>query len=228
MYLLKRRFRVIQGSLARGTELLLVTSSTTCCDMGHGDARAVSVACGLGFEQHVRRLLGQRFRGPMAPGQVLITDAGAHPTACHVAHVAVVDDREGIPLLHPGAPHRGARTGLPSGRRLPDMERIAECYESLWLAIERIDEIGDISVGLGALGAGVAELGVRLPTDLACRSLRDHLRRVRSSQIGDVTFYAYSLLELINMMEVVSTYFEVPPETVPRQVRRLVPRRHPS
>jgi len=212
MYLLKRRFRVIQGSLARGTELLLVTSSTTCCDMGHGDARAVSVACGLGFEQHVRRLLGQRFRGPMAPGQVLITDAGAHPTACHVAHVAVVDDREGI----------------PSGRRLPDIARIAECYESLWPAIDRIDEIGSISVGLGALGSGVAELGVRMPTDFACRSLRDHLRRWRSSQIGDVTFYAYSLLELVNMMEVVSTYFEVPPETVPRQVRRLVPRRHPS
>jgi O-acetyl-ADP-ribose deacetylase (regulator of RNase III) len=208
MRLLKRRFRVVQESPTRGSELLLVCSASTTCRMDRGEAGAVDSACGLGFEAHVQHELVEQHGGPMEPGDVLVTDAGAHPTACYVAHAALVDDREGI----------------PSGRRLPDMERVAACCERLWPAIEAIDEFGSISVAMVALGAGAGELGVRLPTDLACRTLAQHLRTHPDSRIGDVTFYSRALLEHVNMTEVVASYFDMPPESVPCGMRRFLQR----
>lgn len=208
MHLFKRQFRVVQGSVTQGRELLIVASATACCEMDRGEAGAVGAACGLGYEQHVKRLMIERYHGPMEPGDVLITDAGAHVTAGYVAHVAVFDDRGDI----------------PQDKRLPDLERIATCCDNLWPAIEAIDELGSISVGMVALGAGATEMGVRLPTDLACRSLRDHLRSRPNSRIGDVTFYAYAMLEYVNMMEVVTSYFDVPVESVPYGMRKFLQR----
>ena len=110
----------------------------------------------------------------------LITDAGAHPTARHVAHVAVMDYRQGF----------GARS-------FPDLERIETCCKGLWEAIETVDESGPISVAMVALGAGTGQLGVRAPTEIACRTLKEHLGNRTQSKIGDVTFYGYQLTEYI-------------------------------
>ena len=199
---MKRTIVVRQGSLTDGRELLLVNASNTNARLGSGVSGAIRAACGPGYQEHIVRALVAAHGGPMVPGQTLITDAGAHPTARHVAHVAVMDYRQGF----------GASS-------FPDLERIETCCKGLWEAIETVDESGPISVAMVALGAGTGQLGVRAPTEIACRTLKEHLGRRPQSKIGDVTFYGYQLTEYIAMVDVVSAFFDLPEGSVPEEIR---------
>ena len=84
-----------QGSLTDGDETVLVNASNTNAQLGTGVSAAIRQACGAGYQEKVLAALEHEFHGPMQPGQVLLTHAGTHPRAIWVAHVAVMDYREG-------------------------------------------------------------------------------------------------------------------------------------
>lgn len=186
--MLTPRISVAQGSLTAGDETVLVNASNTNVALGSGVSSAIREACGAGFQAHIAELLRTRFGGPMAPGDVLVTDAGAHPRARWVAHVAVMDYRAGS----------GARA-------LPTHDVIARGCANLWAALEELP-IG-VSVAMPALGAGVGRLGARDSTRIACQSLQDHLHTRPTSRIDAVTFYGYLLHEYIAIADVVGSSF---------------------
>jgi O-acetyl-ADP-ribose deacetylase (regulator of RNase III) len=202
-----RTITIKQGSLIDGSERLLVNASNTSCALGSGVSGAIRKACGEGYQEKIVQQMTARFGGPMAPGQVLITDAGAHPRARWVAHAAVMDYRDGY-----------------SGKSAPSLDRIRRCCCNLWPAIESIDANEPVSVAMVALGAGTGGLGVRHPTEIACETLREHLEASDNSRIGDVVFYGFSLVEFVNIVEVVSAAFDVPPETIPEEARGYLER----
>jgi O-acetyl-ADP-ribose deacetylase len=175
-----------QGSLTDGDEDVLVNASNTNVALGTGVSGAIARACGPGYQEQIRAALGARFGGPMPPGEVLVTGAGAHPRAKWIAHVAVMDYRPGSPAGM--APTRG---------------RIREACTKLWRAIEAIEAQGPLRVAMVALGAGVGGLGVRAPTELACETLREHLELTPASKIGRVVFYGYMLHEFMTVEEIV-------------------------
>jgi O-acetyl-ADP-ribose deacetylase (regulator of RNase III) len=181
------RIAVVQGSLTDGHETVLVNASNTNVALGSGVSAAIRSACGPGYQEHIQEAMLDRFHGPMAPGDVLITDAGTHPTAKWVAHVAVMDYRDGF-------------TG--SSRPTPGV--IEDGCNKLWPAVEAIGE--DVTVAMVALGAGVGQLGVRVPTQIACDTLKRHLDD-RPSRIKGVTFYGFMLHEKMAIAEVVKTSF---------------------
>jgi O-acetyl-ADP-ribose deacetylase (regulator of RNase III) len=177
---------VRQGSLTDGDEDVLVNASNTNVALGSGVSAAIAKACGPGYQEHIKQALDARFGGPMPPAEVLVTDAGAHPRAKWVAHVAVMD----------------YRPGAPAGTT-PSRGRIREACEKLWRALEAIDSPSPLGVAMVALGAGVGGLGVRAPTEEACDTLRAHLAVTPGSWIGKVVFYGYALHEFIAVKEVV-------------------------
>ena len=120
----------------------------------------------------------------MQPGQVLITDAGAHPTARWVAHVAVMDYRQGF-----------------TAASYPTPELVERACKALWQAIEAIGE-KSLSVAMVALGAGTGNLGLRRSMEIACTTLAEHLSTRPEGAIGDVTFYGYELHEFLVTLEV--------------------------
>ncbi|MFY2562866.1 macro domain-containing protein [Corallococcus terminator] len=198
---------VMQGSLVNGRERVLVNASNTNGQLGSGVSGAIRRACGgAGFQEHILTALNARFGGPMAPGEVLVTEAGAHPTAKWVAHVAVMDYREGI--------HGGS---------FPDTQRIREACARLWEALEQLDE-ADLSVAMVALGAGTGGLSLRESVELACSTLGEHLRAREHSRLGRVVFYGYNLPEYIATVDVVSRHFELPEGSVSREVLDFVER----
>lgn len=203
----ERTFLVKQGSLTQGTETLLVNAANTNCRLGSGVSGAIRLACGASFQEHIYSKLQERFDGPMEPGQVLITDAGEHRTARYVAHVAVMDYRNGY-----------------TAASFPDLVAIERCCVNLWKAIEELDS-GNVSIAMVALGGGTGKLGVRKPTELACTTLRSHLKNDEQSVIGDVTFYGYELPEYLAMLEVVASAFPVPQESIPDDVREFMDRK---
>jgi hypothetical protein len=83
----------------------------------------------------------------------------------------------------------------------------------LWRAIEALPE-KPLSVGMVALGAGTGNLGVRLPTEIACETLKAHLARTPESRIARVVFHGYQLHEFANVLHVVRKHF---PEVVSDQ-----------
>lgn len=48
---------------------------------------------------------------------------------------------------------------------------------------------------------------MRAPTEIACVTLRAHLARTAASRIARVTFYAFSMLDQINMNDTVLAHF---------------------
>ncbi|RKH68201.1 macro domain-containing protein [Corallococcus llansteffanensis] len=206
------RIEVAQGSLTDGSERVLVNASNTNVQLGSGVSRAIRLACGPTYQQHLTEALQARFRGPMEPGQVLVTDAGTHPRAKWVAHVAVMDYRQGF-----------------SGNSAPNRARIQVCCVNLWNALESIeggdDDGAPLSVAMVALGAGTGGLGVNDPVALACTTLKTHLAARERSRIARVVFYGYELPEYLNTLEVVTRHFPLPEDSLPAEVREYLARK---
>ncbi len=192
------RIRLAQGNLTEGDALVLVNASNTNGNLGSGVSGAIRVACGPDFQAEIHRALQEEAGGPMEPGDVLVTGAGAHPTAKWVVHVAVMDYRNGF-----------------TGATYPDAERIEACCIDLWSVLEEIDSPVPLTVAMPALGAGTGQLGVRLPTEIACDTLRAHLAGRGSTMIGEIVFYGYLLHEFIAVCDVVSSRFDVSDQTPP-------------
>jgi O-acetyl-ADP-ribose deacetylase (regulator of RNase III) len=179
---------VRSGSLTEGSETVLVNASNTHVSLGSGVSAAIAASCGPGYQATISAALAARFGGPMAPGDVLVTDAGTHPRARWVAHVAVMDYRPGSP--------EGATPTLP---------RIERACRSLWSTLESLPDDA-LSVAMVALGAGVGGLGVRSPTRIACETLRAHARETPASRIARVVFYGYTMLEHANVADEVKRH----------------------
>jgi O-acetyl-ADP-ribose deacetylase len=176
--------RVVQGSLTEGAETLLVNASNTNVALGSGVSAAIRGACGGGYQDHIDAILQKERGGPMEPGDVLITDAGTHPTAHWVAHVAVMDYRRGF-----------------TGTSFPTLEVIRRGCVKLWQAVALLPE--DVTVAMVALGAGTGQLGARKPTEIACETLLSSGR----ARVAGVTFYGFLLPEYLAMAEVVTGFF---------------------
>lgn len=191
---------VRQGDVTGSDADLIVNASNTAAWLGSGVSGAIRRACGPGFQEAIGAALKARFvAGEMEPGDVLITDAGAHPRAKYVAHVAVMDYREG----------RGADAR-------PDAARIEKCCRSLWAAIELFAE--PVSVAMVALGAGTGGLGVRIPTEMTCRTLKE----VSPPKIERVIFFGWETHEYANILHVVRKYFDVDERSIPADVLSFV------
>jgi O-acetyl-ADP-ribose deacetylase (regulator of RNase III) len=195
------RIEVRQGSLTDGRETVLVNASNTNVILGGGVSAAIKAACGLEFQEHIARALVARFDGPMPPGEVLITDAGEHPHARFVAHVAVMDYRP-----------------TSSEDASPSPERIRRGCTNLWNALEALPGREPLSVAMVALGAGVGGLGVRTSTELACETLQEHLARHPDSRLERVVFYGYQRDEFAGIVDVVSSRFPIDESSVPREI----------
>jgi len=197
-----RTIRVVEGDLTEGDALVLVNASNTNAMLGTGVSGAIRRACGRGYQKRLQEALQQRFGGAMEPGQVMITDAGAHPKARWIAHVAVMDYRQGF-----------------TGGSYPTLAVLEAGCRNLWQAIEGIGT-RPLSVAMVALGAGTGNIGLRNSVEMACRTLKEHLAANPDSALGDVTFYGYELPEFVVTLEVVRGHFDVPLECVPEELRK--------
>jgi len=193
-----------QGSLTAGEELVLVNASNTNAALGSGVSGAIRKACGPGYQEAIEAALQRRFGGPMRPGQVLLTDAGAHPRARYVAHVAVMDYRRGM-----------------SASSFPTLEVIRAGCEELWRVLEAETQ-GPLSVAMVALGAGTGGLGVRGPTQVACETLQVHWERQAASRVERVVFYGYALPEHLVICEVVTACFPEAASSLPAEVQEVL------
>ncbi|MEW5739441.1 MAG: macro domain-containing protein [Myxococcota bacterium] len=199
------KIEFVQGSLTDGAESVLVNASNTGATLGSGVSGAIRRACGPAFQGQVHELLQAKFHGPMSPGQVLITHAGAHPRAKWVAHVAVMDYRRGM-----------------GPQSFPTLETINRGCQQLWDALESIEGKERLSVAMVALGAGTGDLGVAEPTRIAAETLQAHLARVPNSRIERVRFYGYLDHELWPMAEaLVKVFPEVRDQLSPELRRRI-------
>src|SRR6185295_15641710 len=111
----------------------------------------------------------------LEPGAVLITDAGTHPRARWVAHVAVMDYRD-----------------QPNVEPRPTLARIEHGARALWSLCEGLDASA-LSIAMVALGAGTGGLGLRDSVGIACRTLSEHLEATPATKIARVIFVAWSL-----------------------------------
>jgi O-acetyl-ADP-ribose deacetylase (regulator of RNase III) len=195
---METKIEVRQGSVTDGDVDVLVNASNTLGRLGSGVSAAIRAACGAGFQGVIYDALAAR-GGPAAPAAVWLTHAGTHPRARFVAHVAVMDYRD------------------DAQQRAPDDARIQQASAALWGVLETVP-LDELSVGMVALGAGTGALGERLPTELACRTLRAHLAKEPSTKIARVVFFGFTALEYANIADVVATHFDV---DVPDDVRRL-------
>jgi O-acetyl-ADP-ribose deacetylase (regulator of RNase III) len=192
---------IAQGSLTDGNELVLVNASNTNAELGTGVSGAIRRSCGPGFQEHVTRTMRTTFGSLMEPGDVFLTHAGKHPTARWVAHVAVMDYRQGF-----------------SADSYPTKDLIATCCKNLWETLEKSAE-PSLSVAMVALGAGTGQLGVRYPTEVACDTLFTHHLKNPKSKIQKVVFYGYELNEFLVIAEVLSKRLSGFLETLPIDVQ---------
>ncbi len=176
--------RVAEGSLTSGNETVLVNASNTQLALGSGVSAAIRAACGKEFPSVLAAELAKR-GGSISPGTIVITSAGTHPRAKHVAHVAVMDYRSGV----------GAKT-------FPSLELVRGACASLWSAVAKLPT-RPLSVAMVALGAGTGGLGLVDSVNAACETLK----ATSSSPIERVTFYGYSLHEYLAMAGVVVRHF---------------------
>lgn len=190
-----------QGSLTMGDESVLVNASNTNAQLGSGVSAAIRQACGRGYQEHLEAELQRQFGGPMAPGQVMLTDAGAHPRAKWVVHVAVMDYRDGF-----------------GGGSFPTLDTIRAGCEALWPLVEKIPGDAPQSIAMVALGAGTGGLGVAGPTRLAATTLEEHLARTPTSRIERVTFYGFHFVEYLAMGAVLVDAFPALKNELPADV----------
>jgi O-acetyl-ADP-ribose deacetylase (regulator of RNase III) len=198
MHPIQSRIEVQQGSVTDSKVDVFVNASNTIGRLGTGVSAAIRRACGAGFQGVIDHALQQR-GGPTAPGAVWLTHAGTHPRAHFVAHVAVMDYRQGAPQVH------------------PDAARIEHACGALWEGLETLSQ-DRLSIGMVALGASTGGLGERLPTELAHTTLRAHLAQRETTRTARVVFFGFTLLEHANIADVVDRHFDV---DVPEDVRAL-------
>ncbi len=191
------------GSLTDGPEVVLVNASNTNAQLGSGVSGAIREACGPGFQKVLEAALLEAFGGPMAPGEVLMTHAGHHPTAKWVAHVAVMDYRGGF-----------------TADSMPTLELVQAGCERLWAKLETLG--APVTVAMVALGAGTGNLGVLEPTRLAAQTLVDHLAKNPGSRVTGVTFYGYLLHEYLAMARVLRGFFPEIEASFSEEVRQAI------
>jgi O-acetyl-ADP-ribose deacetylase len=179
---------VRQGSVTDADVDVIVNASNTLGQLGSGVSGAIRVACGPAFQDAIFTALERR-GGSMAPGDVILTHAGAHPRAKFVVHVAVMDYRDNAKQV------------------FPDEARIRRGSERLWRLIDDALPNGSYSIGMVALGAGTGSLGVTMPTEVACETLKAHVASRESSKIASVLFHGFMTNEYINVLDVVSAAF---------------------
>lgn len=189
------------GSVTEGTELVLVNASNTNAQLGAGVSGAVRRACGPQFQGQLLEALQAAFGGPMPPGEVLLTHAGAHRTAKWVAHVAVMDYRRGM-----------------GPQSYPTLETIERACQRLWPLLETIPGDEPLSVGMVALGAGTGDLGVANPTRIAAQSLAAHCAR-GPSRLARVRFYGFLAHEQLPMAKELVQVFPAVKDTLPAALR---------
>ncbi|MBN1960244.1 MAG: macro domain-containing protein [Deltaproteobacteria bacterium] len=200
MTLHKCIIKVQQGDLTQGDSLVLVNASNTNGILGAGVSAAISRTCGKELQTTITNALTKKFVGPMQPGDILITDAGKHPKAQFVAHVAVMDYRQGFNV-----------------DPFPTVQTIKLCCQNLWQTLEQL-QADKITVAMVALGASTGQLGVRFPTEIACETLKAHLNSNTQSKIGEVTFYGYQPHEYTIMLEIISKQ----PTLIPKVTENLL------
>ena len=190
-----------QGSLTDGDETLLVNASNTNLQLGSGVSGAIRRACGgAAFQTALDELLEKR-GGPLEPGDVVITGAGAHRRARYIAHVAVMDYRAGV-----------------SASSFPSLERVKAGCEKLWAAIEALPE--DVSVAMVALGAGTGGLGLVDSVEVARRTLQ----AAAPKRVTHVTFYGFALHEHVAMAGAVCRVFPGAAASLTAEVQQLLKR----
>ncbi len=189
-----------QGSLTDGDETLLVNASNTNLQLGSGVSGAIRRACGTAFQGALDALLEKR-GGPLEPGDVVVTGAGAHRRVRYIVHVAVMDYRSGV-----------------SASSFPSLERVRSGCEKLWAAIDALHE--DVSVAMVALGAGTGGLGVVDSTEVACRTLQ----AAAPKRITRITFYGFALHEHVAMAGVVCRFFPEAAGSLSAEVKELLER----
>lgn len=197
---------VRQGSVTDADVDVIVNASNTLGQLGSGVSGAIRVACGPAFQDAIFTAL-ERHGGSMAPGDVILTHAGAHRRAKFVVHVAVMDYRDNAKQV------------------FPDEARIRRGSERLWQLIDDALPNGTYSIGMVALGAGTGSLGVTMPTEVACETLKAHLAPRDSSKIGSVLFHGFMTTEYVNVLDVVSAAFpEMDTSHVDPEVLALIAR----
>jgi O-acetyl-ADP-ribose deacetylase (regulator of RNase III) len=197
---------VVQGSLTDGNERVLVNASNTNVMLGSGVSGAIRRACGPEFQQYVFDELARVKKGPMFPGDVLLTNAGTHPTAKSIAHVAVMDYREGF-----------------RGDSAPDLGRIRLGCERLWDALETLPD-PELSVAMVALGAGAGGLGVRETVKVSAETLKAHCAVFKQTKLGRVRFYGYATPEYVAMCAELLVHFPELEKIVPADVLAMARR----
>lgn len=195
-----------QGSLTDGSESVLVNASNTNATLGSGVSGAIRKACGPQFLGELTKALQAAFHGPMEPGQVLVTNAGTHPRAQWIVHVAVMDYRQGM-----------------GPQSYPTLETVRRGCERLWQAVEALPGSDRHSVAMVALGAGTGDLGVAEPTRLAAETLKAHAAATPDSRIERVRFYGYLDHELWPMAEALVKVFPAVREGLSAELKRLIP-----
>lgn len=191
-----------QGSLTDGDETVLVNASNTNAQLGSGVSGAIRQACGPRFQAEILEALKAKHGGPMKPGALLVTNAGAHPRAKWVVHVAVMD-------------YRG---GFDAGS-FPSLDLIRTSCERLWDAVDALPG-GPHSVAMVALGAGTGNLGVAEPTRVAAETLKAHLAIHTASRIERVAFYGFLIHEYLAMAHVLVKVFPELRATLPADVQK--------
>jgi O-acetyl-ADP-ribose deacetylase len=174
--------------------------------LGSGVSGAIRRACGPDFQQYVFDELNKVKKGPMFPGDVLLTSAGAHPKARWVVHVAVMDYRDGF-----------------RGQSAPDLGRIRLGCERLWDALETLPE-PQLSVAMVALGAGTGGLGLRDTVRVSAETLKAHCAVFKQTKIGRVRFYGYATQEYVAMCAELLVHFQELEKTVPADVLAMARR----
>ena len=198
---------VTRGSLTDGPESVLVNASNTNCNLGTGVSGAISRACGARFQEQITLELKRKFSGPMMPGMVLMTNAGKHPRAKWVAHVAVMDYRNGF-----------------NADSFPTPDTIRTGCEQLWDSVETLPGKDKHSVAMVALGGGTGNLGIRDPIRAAAETLKAHVALHPATRIEKVVFYGYLEQEYLAMAEVLLPHFPELQQNLPRDVLDFVAR----
>jgi O-acetyl-ADP-ribose deacetylase len=178
-----------QGSLVESDARVLVNASNTQLALGSGVSGALRRACGEDFQERIHAVRQAQAGDALPPGEVLLTDAGAHPRARYVAHVAVMDYRPGALQV------------------APTLDRVRAGCANLWRVVEGLQQEPEVSVAMVALGAGTGGLGVVDSARIACQTLQAHWAAHPTSRLRKVTFYGFQLHEFLAMAAVVVGFF---------------------
>lgn len=196
---------ITEGSLTDGSELVLVNASNTNGQLGSGVSAAIRAACGKGFQSVIFEALQREWGGPMPPGELVMTHAGGHPTARFVAHLAVMDYRQGF----------GAHS-------MPTLGTVEACCRRLWAALEGLQTEAPLTVAMVALGAGTGSLGVVETTRAIAQSLLTHCVQTPATRLERVTFYGYEMHEYLAMAGVLRGLFPEVDRSLSAEARQFL------